>query len=74
MDEYGPEMMEFGSKLKNINKMMGNLGCSINPKIFEGIDEDTYYIKSKKYKQFLPGDKVTIEATIKPVKTRKKKW
>lgn len=73
MKEHGPEMLEFGSKLKSINKMMEDLGCSLDPKIFDDIDEDTDYIKNKKYKEFLPGDRVKIEATLRPVKTTKRK-
>jgi hypothetical protein len=73
MNQHGPEMMEFGPKLKNINKMMSDLGCAIDPKLFEGIDEDTDYIRSKKYNQFKPGDRVTIEASLRPVKVNKKR-
>lgn len=73
MNEHGPEMFEFGSKLKSISKMMEELGCSVDTKIFDEIDEDTDYIKTKKYKEFLPGDRVKIEATLRPVKTNKRK-
>lgn len=73
MNEHGPEMLEFGSKLKSISKMMEELGCSVDTKIFDEIDEDTDYIKTKKYKEFLPGDRVKIEATLRPVKTNKRK-
>ena len=53
--------------------MMEELGCSVDTKIFDEIDEDTDYIKTKKYKEFLPGDRVKIEATLRPVKTNKRK-
>lgn len=73
MTEHANPMLNFGQELKSINKMMQGLGCRIDPKLFEGIDEDTDYIKNKMYKQQPKNVQITVEGTLKPVKTNKRR-
>ena len=70
LNEDGPPMFEIGERLKGINESLREMGCQLDQKLFDGIDHDTDYIKKKKYKRFLPGDRVKIEASLRPVRIK----
>ena len=74
MRQHGPPMFEISDRLKGINSTLKGMGRGLDPSLFQGIDEDTDYIQKKKYEQFLPGDQVTIEATMRPVRIKGKKY